>query len=209
MKKVKDTPRPQSEEDVDDFLKQVELLNECSYLKMRTSDVIYPKIKLKLEKNDNKVTTTIEGFPERESIEAFLMRIRPLVVYEEPLYIGKVATFVFKGKGLEAEKRLQLYRNGIARREESLYSVRIDGKEYSSQQFIWLHLYGKYFHLDREKRQLLKNLKEKSGWLVLTEATSLGTLEIYATIATFLAQDILKMRAGKPFENPPNIELIK
>lgn len=208
MTAVDDTPRPQDDEDIDDFLKQVELLNECSYLKMRTSDVVYPKIKLRLRQNGNKVTTTIEGIPKRESIEAFLMRIRPLVVYEESLYLGKVATFVFKGKGPEAKKRLRLYRDGIARRQESLYSVRIDGKEYSMQQLTWLHLYGKYFHLDGNKRKLLKKLEE-SRWFALTEATSLGSLEIYATIARFLAEDILKMRAGEPFDKHPSISLVK
>lgn len=199
--------RPQSEADIDAFLKQVELINQCAYLQMRNSDTIHPKIKMTVKKD--KVETQVIDFPDRESIETFLMRIRPLVVYEEELYVGKVATFVLEGKGEEAEKRLILYRRAIEQRNQSLYSIKIDEKEYSMNELMWFHLYGKYFHLDREKRELLDHLEKNTGFLKLTEMTSLGTLEIYSTIATFLAQDILKMRAGLPLEDTAGISVVK
>ena len=206
MTKQKDTPRPQSEEDIDAFLRQVALINDCSYIKMRTAAEPHPIFKMHYKKGQDMEVTTM-NLPERESVEAFLMRIRPIVVYEEELYIGKVATFVFEGKGAAAEKRLELYRRGLQRRKGNLFSIIIDGQEFTMQDFLWMHLYGKYFHLERAKRVILKKLEHSFG--VLTEATALGNLEIYATIATFLAEDIQKMRAGKPLVETPNVSLIK
>jgi hypothetical protein len=206
LNKSKESNRPQSEEDIDAFLEQVKLIESCTYLQFVNSREEHPIFKLHYKKGED-VKITTQGFPERESTEAFLMRLRPLVTYEEELHIGKVATFVFEGKGEEAEKRLQLYRNGLKRRNQSLFSIFIDEQEYTMQDFMWMNLFGKYFHLEREKRIVLEKMKDTFG--PITEATALGNLEIYANIAIFLARDIEKMRAGEPFDEPGNVSLVK
>ena len=59
--------------------------------------------------------------------------------------------------------------------------------------FVWLYLYGKYFHLDKEKIKIIKGFESVVG--PLTEISALSQVEGYAGFALMLASYIKRRRA--------------
>lgn len=199
--------QPEAEEDINDFLRQVELLFDCTFLKNNLlPEVIGPGINPAAIGNDY----SEPKLPNRESIESFLMRIRPLIVHKERLYIGKVVDFVFENKGNEAMLRRNWYRFaldilrshrgrvasiGISPLGESHFDGILD-------QNFWLHFYAKYFHLSRVWRRKRDDLHV---WGNVSEQFVLAVLQDYAELAGMVAEDIRRMAQGKSFLELPDI----
>jgi len=184
--------RPGDSHDIDAFMKQVKLIRECSYFQNLKNQ----KLKINWNENDGlKVEST--PVPDRESIESLLLRMRPIIVYKEPLYIGKIINNLIRQSKNEKEKMLLLRFTQALKfhRNKRLFSIKIDKTEYGMPDFVWLYLYGKYFHLDKNKRKVIKKFEDVFG--SLTEMSALSQIEGYAGLAFLLASSIKKLERKK------------
>lgn len=187
------SPRPESEADIDEFLKRVQLVRESSYF--QNTQPVGDLFKLSFIEG---METSMHSPPpkaSRESIESFIMRMRPLIVYEEELYVGKVCTFIFEGKGEFFEERLATYRKIIKyKRTRKVFSLNVAGQTFQMSDMVWLYLYGEFFHLERKKRKAIQDLD--SVFQNFTINIALSELEWWAGLALSIAGDINLMRKG-------------
>src|SRR3990167_2017063 len=182
-KKTKPILRPRDENDIDDFLKHVELIYQCSYLQQHKEQ----NVKINWNKDEG-LKVTNSPMPSRESIEAFLMRMRPVMVYEERLYIGKVVTYLIENStGKKDKDNLEKLQQLIQHhKNKRLFSIKVDNDEYGIPDFVWLYLYGKYFHLDKDKQNVIEQFESVFG--PLAEVSALSQIEAYAGWAMLIAK---------------------
>lgn len=179
------------------FLEQAKLIQSCSYMKNAKS----PSTNISWTSESGlKVTST--PLPEREHIEAFLMRMRPLMEPNERLYLIKVINAVMGLTQSDKEKNyLKLFRAYVeGHQTKRLFAIKIDDKkEYGIPDFVWLYIYGKYFHIDTDKRKIINRFEQVLG--SLTEISALTQVEGYAGLALILAGYIIR---NKIIENAAN-----
>jgi hypothetical protein len=177
--------------DIDDFLKQIELIRESSYLQRTEKQ----KVEVNWDK-DKGLYITNTPMPSRESVEAFLMRIRPVIVRKERLYTGKIIKILLERSQDEKEKEALLKLQHIVETHENraLFSIKVDNKEYKMHDFMWLYLYGKYFHIDEEKKIIIQQFENTFG--PLTEISALSQVEAYAGFAMITARYIKKRKSN-------------
>ncbi|MGH7246284.1 MAG: hypothetical protein ACREGI_05140, partial [Candidatus Levyibacteriota bacterium] len=141
-----------------------------------------------------KITNT--PMPDRESVESFVMRMRPVIVEKERLYTGKIITYLIEHSESEKERDvLTNLQNQIEQhKNKRLFSIKVNNKKYGMPDFVLLYLYGKYFHIDKEKQEVIRQFEEFLG--PLTEISALNQLEGYAGWAMLVA-GCIKRRAAK------------
>ncbi len=186
--------RPEDENDIDQFLNQVELIFQSTYLQDQNRAKQTVKIKWDKEKGLNITNTPM---PSRESIEAFLMRMRPIIEYDERLHLGKVITYLIDNADNDNEKEALGKLQTVIHKHQNkrLFAIIVDDKEYGMMDFVWLYLYGKYFHLDKEKQRIIRNFERSFG--PLAEVSALTQIEAYAGFAMFVAKYIKDKRSKK------------
>ncbi|MFA6325265.1 MAG: hypothetical protein WCX46_03510 [Candidatus Paceibacterota bacterium] len=169
MKKTKKPPLI-TEDNVAEFLQQAKLLHDCSYM----------------QKPFNKVSLTIESsgkikfngdIPPKESLDSFLMTIRPFIEYEERLHVGRMITYLIKKYG-ESEflESLKI----ILNTDSKFPKVTVGNNKFDAKNMMYLYLYGKYFHLDKDKQENYRSIEQSLGQY--GEITALSQLERFAGI---------------------------
>lgn len=179
-----------TERDIDDFLKQVDLIRDSTFIKKYkfTKDKLF-RLSYKRGSATKIETQTI---PPREVIESFIMRIRPIVVKKERLFLEEIAQYSLAGKGAAAEKTLSDVLRVFRQQKQAVFSIVSDGYELTPPDFIWLYLYAEYFHVDTEKRDVVSRMKSSFGDMGLV--TALSILQGHAELAILVADSIIYLK---------------
>ena len=69
-------------------------------------------------------------------------------------------------------------------------AVTISGLTYQSKEMLTLYMYGKYLHLDKDKKKIFKEIEQVFG--PLAEVYALGQVDKYAYQIFLLAGHIIK-----------------
>lgn len=171
------------------FLDQAETLYRCDFLQHP------PKIKVGIGLTEKGGIKFSGNMPDRDIVEPFLMRIRPFIEYEERLHLGRVISFLLNKYG-ESKFLADLQELFQGKSEHQYPAVTIDSKQYFIRDMLNLYLYGKYFHLDKEKQKIQYAIEQVFG--PLAEFYALSQLEKYAGIVLGVAGYI---RKNKLFKN--------
>lgn len=180
MKKKATVLKPITEKDIQEFILQTEQLNECNYLKN-------PIKRINITYDISKGLRFGGDMPHRESIDSFLMILRPFVVYKERLHVGRIISYLENKYG--KDELLTKARNYLDTKSQ-FPIVKINNKSYDANEMVYLYLYGKYFHLDPEKQEAYRLIEENLGYY--GEYTALSQLERFAGIVFLVGRFIKK-----------------
>lgn len=120
--------------------------------------------------------------PPRESIDSFLMILRPFIEYRERLHIGRIISYLEHEHG--KTEMLSKARTFLDAKSQ-FPIVKIGEKTYGANEMMYLYLYGKYFHLEVAKQKAYRLIEENLGYY--GEYTSLSQLERFAGIVLIVA----------------------
>ncbi|MCL4354062.1 hypothetical protein M1349_01155 [Patescibacteria group bacterium] len=174
--------------DIEAFLQQADLIFNSEYLQKPVKQ----SVNLCWKKGEPLLVTSI--MPTREVIESFILRMRPVIVRNERLYVGKIVHGLIGETKDESEKNKLIKIQSLIEkhRERRLFTISVNNKEYGMPDFVWLYLYGKYFHLDKEKQEIIKQFESTLG--SFSELSALSQLEGYAGLILFVAGYIKRKR---------------
>ncbi|TRZ53495.1 hypothetical protein D4R99_00740 [bacterium] len=175
MKKKAKTLEPITEEDVEEFVLQAKLVSLCSYLKN-------PIKKINVTYDMSKGLSFSGDMPSRESIDSFLMILRPFIEYRERLHVGRIISYLEYKHG--KTKMLTKARTFLDARSQ-FPIVKVGEKTYGANEMMYLYLYGKYFHLEATKQKAYRLIEENLGYY--GEFTALSQLERFAGIVLMVA----------------------
>lgn len=181
-----------TEEDIGEFLRQTEELQDCSLVKNP------PKIKVHFGWNRKTGTHFDSNMPDKEAIRSLMATIRPFIEYRERLHLGRVITYLLEKHG-ESDflKNLQEIFNGKSSVEPM--AITVNDKPYVMQDMMILYMYGKYLHLDAEKQQVYRAFEATFG--PLAESFALSQVERYVGIVLGVAGYIKKNKLHSTLES--------
>ncbi|MFA5894190.1 MAG: hypothetical protein WC851_00265 [Candidatus Shapirobacteria bacterium] len=175
MKKQAKNLIPITEEDIQEFIRQAELISKCSYLKN-------PVKKINITYDMSKGLNFGGDIPPRESVDSFLMILRPFIEYRERLHVGRIISYLEDTHGkAEMLSKARTYLDA----KSQFPVVKIGEKTYGANEMMYLYLYGKYFHLEEAKQKAYRLIEENLGYY--GEFTALSQLERFAGIVLMVA----------------------
>lgn len=174
-----------TDKDIQEFLKQAELLSECSYLKSSG------KSKVDINYKEGQGIKFSANMLLREDIEVILLRIRPFIEYNERLHVGRVISYLLKTYG-KSEFLLALQFEFQPKSELQYPAITVNNKEYRMRDLLILYMYGKYIHLDRNKQEVYSAFEQVFG--PLAEYFALSQVDKYVGVVLSVAGYIRKYK---------------
>lgn len=167
-------------EEINEFLEQTKILRQCSFIINPT------KIKVGIGWTKKHGVKFKGNLPTRETIVNVLATIRPFIQPSERIYLEKIikyATAIY-GKSELFEFVLKSFKAvGV-----KYPAVTVNGLAYQSKDMLRLYIYGKYLHLDKNKKKIFKNIEQVFG--PLAEVYALSEVDKYAGLIFLLAGHI-------------------
>lgn len=104
---------------------------------------------------------TEQTMPNREDIESFGMRIRIFLAPSEPLFLDTILDYLINNDAQRADAYSQYLTEFDSIKSTSPLTIELQNggtpQRFTSYELIWQYLYGEYFHLDDDKRTVLKS----------------------------------------------------
>lgn len=174
----KRSPKPITDEDINEFLKQVAELHEFSLVKDP------PKIKVTFGWNHKNGPLLSSSMPSKEAITSLMTGVRPFIVEGERLYLGRIIAYLIEKHGPSRflEEWCDVFYSSTA---NEYATIIVGGKPYGMEDFMDLYMNGKYLHLDKKKQKVYRALERTFGSLV--EFFALSQLERYIGIIFAIA----------------------
>lgn len=164
-------------EEIDEFLEQTKILRQCSFIINPT------KIKIGIGWTKEYGIKFDGNLPTREVIVNVLATIRPFIQPSERIYLEKIVKYVtiIYGKSELIEFVLKSFKAvGV-----KYPAVTVNGLAYQSKDMLKLYMYGKYLHLDKEKKKIFRDIEQVFG--PLAEVYALSEIDKYAGLIFMLA----------------------
>ena len=172
------SPKPITDKDIKEFVKQAKLLRDCKYLQSSIGS------KVELNYKEGEGLKFEAKLPPREDIEIILMRIRPFIEYNERLHVGRIIIFITSKYGKsDFLKALQILQQPES--ELKYPSIMHNEKEYRILDLFYLYMYGKYFHLDEDKQEISLAFEQATG--PLAEYFALSQIDKFVGIVLAIA----------------------
>ena len=152
-----------TKEEIENFNLFVEKANKL-WLSSFINDV--KKLSFTLNYEQNKGVSSKTNLPPEEIIESLLVRYRHFYMEKSPIKLERILSILYHNSGKKIQAKVsEIKRNYRKALTKSPASIRFNEKTITPKEIIEVWLYGEHFHLDKDKREIIKRMQSMSSGL--------------------------------------------